>query len=352
MSHRSPKSLIRRRASSLHATRPILAITMGDPAGIGPEIIAKALAIQAVWRVCRPLVIGSIDVMQRTLEQLHLPVKVLPLSSPPEPDESSWSRSKILLLDPLGQPLGPFRQGKAQAGPGAASVAYIRTAVQLAQQGQVAAIVTAPINKKALHLAGYDYPGHTELLAALTHTKTAGMMLVGGPLKIVFATTHVALSALPTLLTQARVLRTIYLAHMALQKLFRVAAPRIGVAALNPHAGEDGLFGQEERRVIAPAVRKAQRAGISASGPWPADTLFGAAVRGQFDGLVAMYHDQGLIPLKTVAFGRSVNVTVGLPFIRTSVDHGTAYDIVGQGTADPQSLLEAIRLAATLATRA
>ena len=337
--------------------RPALAITMGDPAGIGPEVIVKALASPAAWRLCRPVVIGSIPVLQREIRRLHSPLTVAPVITPMTRHAARgdglepWPvarRGVIPVIDPLTIPLGRFRQGHPARGPGAASVAFIHTAVGLANAGHVAGMVTAPINKEALHLAGYAYPGHTELLANLTKTKRVGMMLIGGPLKILFVTTHQALRHVPGALTIPRVFQAIRLAHHALRSYFGITRPRIGVAALNPHAGEHGLFGDEERTVIAPAARRARRAGIRATDPLPADTLFGAAVRGTYDVVVAMYHDQGLIPLKTVAFGRCVNLTVGLPIIRTSVDHGTAYDIVGKGQADPQSLLEAMTLAAKL----
>jgi 4-hydroxythreonine-4-phosphate dehydrogenase len=200
-------------------------------------------------------------------------------------------------------------------------------------------------------MAGCHFPGHTELLADLTKTPDSGMMIIGGPLRIMFVTTHVAIKDLPSLLTQAKIEKAIRLAHVALRDLFKIKKPRVGVAALNPHAGEHGLFGDEEARVIFPAARAAQAQGIHASDPLPADTLFGKAARGDYDGVVALYHDQGLIPLKLVAFGTCVNLTVGLPIIRTSVDHGTAFDIVGKGIADPGSLVEAITVAATLAKR-
>ena len=211
-------------------------------------------------------------------------------------------------------------------------------------------IVTAPINKHGIHLAGHAYPGHTEMLADLTKAKESGMMIVGGPLKIFFATTHLALREVPRRLTTTTIFRAIRLAHQGLTQLFRIPKPRIGVAGFNPHAGENGLFGDEEGRLIRPAIQQSQKHGIACTGPHPADTLFGKAVRGSFDGIVALYHDQGLIPLKTVAFGHCVNITVGLPIIRTSVDHGTAYDIAGQGKADPTSLVDAIEMAAKLAT--
>ena len=327
--------------------RPLLAVTMGDAAGIGPEVIVKALASPVVWRVCRPIVIGSVPVLQREARRLSSSLTVVPMQA--EHGRGPAIRSDhIPVFDPLKTPLGRIRAGRPAQGPGAASVEFIKTAVRWAQSGCVSGMVTAPINKEALHLAGYPYPGHTELLAELTGTKQVGMMLMGGPLKILFVTTHLALRDVPGALTTPRVLQAIRLAHRAMKDYFRIPRPRIGVAALNPHAGEHGLFGREEQDCIAPAVRLARRARIQASAPLPADTLFGAAVRGAYDVVVAMYHDQGLIPLKTVAFGRCVNVTVGLPIIRTSVDHGTAYDIVGKGKADPQSLVEAIKLASQL----
>ncbi len=332
------------------ATRkqPFLAVTMGDAAGIGPEVIVKALSTPVVWRACRPIVIGSVPVLQRETRRLSSSLTVVPLQA-----DRGWaaiSRGQVPVFDPLTAPLGRVRAGRPGKGPGAASVAFIKTAVQLAETGKVSGMVTAPINKESLHLAGYAYPGHTELLADLTGTKQVGMMLMGGPLKILFVTTHVALKDVPGALTTQRVFQAIRLAHHAMKDYFKVPRPRIGVAALNPHAGEHGLFGTEEQDCIAPAVRLARRAHIQATAPLPADTLFGAAVRGTYHVVVAMYHDQGLIPLKTVAFGRCVNLTVGLPIIRTSVDHGTAYDIVGQGKADPQSLVEAIKLASQLST--
>jgi len=331
--------------------RPLLAVTMGDAAGIGPEVIVKALASPVVWRACRPIVIGSVPVLQQETRRLSSSLTVTPLQ-----EDHGWGpvirRGRIPVFDPLKTPLGRVRAGQPAKGPGTASVEFIKTAVQWAETGCVSGMVTAPINKESLHLAGYPFPGHTELLAALTGTKQVGMMLLGGPLKILFVTTHLALRDVPDTLTTPRVFQAIRLAHRAMKDHFRIPKPRIGVAALNPHAGEHGLFGLEEQDCIAPAVRLARRARIQASVPLPADTLFGAAVRGAYDVVVAMYHDQGLIPLKTVAFGHCVNLTVGLPIIRTSVDHGTAYDIVGKGKADPQSLVEAIKLASRLsATR-
>jgi 4-phospho-D-threonate 3-dehydrogenase / 4-phospho-D-erythronate 3-dehydrogenase len=328
--------------------KPLLGITMGDPAGIGPEVIAKALVLAKVQRLCRPLVIGSFPVMQQAVKSLQLKMNVIRVEGhetvPPRPNH-------LAVLDPLDHPLGRFPRGVAATETGAASVLFIKKAVELAQLGCIDGIVTAPINKEAINMAGCHFPGHTELLADLTKAQESGMMIVGGPLRIMFVTTHVAIKDLPALLTRAKIEKAIRLAHLALRDLFGIKKPRVGVAALNPHAGEHGLFGDEEARVILPAARAAQAQGIQASDPLPADTLFGKAARGDYDAVVALYHDQGLIPLKLVAFGTCVNLTVGLPIIRTSVDHGTAFDIVGKGIADPGSLVEAITLAAKLTKR-
>jgi 4-hydroxythreonine-4-phosphate dehydrogenase len=322
---------------------------MGDPAGIGPEVIAKAVVMPAVRRLCRPIVIGSLPVMERTVRSLRLPLRVTAVHG--HGPSTGLRAGELPVLDPLARPLRKFRMGAVSRQTGAASAAFIVKAVRLARLGCLDAIVTGPINKEAINLAGYDYPGHTEMLADLTRSREAGMMILGGPLKIMFVTTHVAHRKLADALTSRRIGRAIRLAHKALREYFGIARPRIGVAALNPHAGEHGLFGNEERTVILPACRQARARGIAATDPLPADTLFGKAARGAYDGVVAMYHDQGLIALKLLAFGRCVNLTVGLPIIRTSVDHGTAYDIAGKGVGDPGSMVEAIKLAARLAKR-
>lgn len=318
---------------------------MGDPAGIGPEVIAKALAMPKVRRLCRPVVVGTVPVMARAVKALRLPLTVVGVSETQLPPSRP---RQIQVVDPLERPLGPFKTGVPAAETGAASVAFITKAVRCAEQGLVDAMVTAPINKEAMHLGGFPYPGHTELLADLTKSAEVGMMILGGPLKIMFVTTHIALRDLPEQLSIQNIGKGIRLADRALRECFGIRKPKIGVAALNPHGGEAGIFGDEEQRLIAPAAVEARRAGIDASDPLPADTLFGKAARGAYDGVVAMYHDQGLIPLKLVAFGRCVNLTIGLPIIRTSVDHGTAYDIAGKGIAEPSSLVEAIALAAQL----
>ena len=326
--------------------RPVLGLTMGDPAGIGPEVIAKALADKALARMCCPVVVGSRAVMERTIASHATAAASGGLRSGEHRPTERW---QVAVVDALKSPLPRFRMGVAADVTGAASIDFIKAAVRLAQAGSLAGIVTAPINKEAMNMAGYHYPGHTELLADLTQTKEFGMMIVGGPLKIMFTTTHVAINALSSMLTTERITKAIRLAHLGLTRYFGIARPKIGVAALNPHAGEHGLFGNEEATSIVPAVQQARAAGIKASDPLPADTLFGKAARGAYDGVVAMYHDQGLIPLKLLAFGTCVNLTVGLPIIRTSVDHGTAYDIAGKGLAEHGSLLEAVKVAARLA---
>ncbi|HET6674172.1 MAG TPA: 4-hydroxythreonine-4-phosphate dehydrogenase PdxA, partial [Nitrospiraceae bacterium] len=292
-------------------------------------------------------VIGARAVMEETVRRLRLPLRITPIN---DLQNLAPRANQIMIFEPLEKPLGRFEIGLAAPETGSASVAFIKKGVDFARAGQIAGIVTAPINKEAMNMAGFHYPGHTELLADLTHSAEVGMMIVGGPLKIMFTTTHVAIKDLSSLLTTDRIAKAIRIAHRGLKDYFGIAAPKIGVAALNPHAGEHGLFGDEEDARILPAVRRARAAGIDASDPMPADTLFGKAAHGAYDGIVAMYHDQGLIPLKLVAFGTCVNVTVGLPIIRTSVDHGTAYDIAGKGVADPGSLVEAVKLAANLAS--
>jgi 4-hydroxythreonine-4-phosphate dehydrogenase len=327
--------------------RPLLAITMGDPAGIGPEVIVKALARRSVFRICQPLVIGSLEVLTKTARHLKSSVRFQCI----ERGNFQVTRGAIPVLDPLPEPLRAFRMGQVSLETGRAQALYIKEAVALALTKHIAGMVTAPINKEAINLAGYPYPGHTEMLAELTGAKEVGMMIVGGPLRFLFTTTHVAIKDLPERLTSQRVESAVRLCHQGLIHLFGIRRPRVAVAALNPHAGEGGLFGNEEGTVIGPGIARATASGCPAVGPLPADTLIAQAAGGKYDAVVAMYHDQGLIPLKLAAFGKAVNITIGLPIIRTSVDHGTAYDIAGKGVAEEGSLLEAIRLAAQFAVR-
>lgn len=336
--------------AALHHPKPILAITMGDPAGIGPEIIVKALQLPKVWRVCRPLIIGSRPILERTIQSLKASLVITSVNGHDESTaKQAFRRGRLPLFDPFPQPMRSVKPGRVSAKAGEMAVTCIQSAVRLAQAGCLAGIVTSPINKEAMHQAGHHYPGHTEMLAELTKSKESGMMIMGGPLKIVFTTTHLALRDVAEVLTVQKIVKAIRLAHFGLKQLFGIKKPRVAVAAFNPHAGENGLFGDEEKRLILPAIKRAKAQDIACSGPYPADTMFAKALTGAFDGIVALYHDQGLIPLKTVAFGHCVNITVGLPILRTSVDHGTAFDIAGKGIADPTSLVDAIEMAAQLA---
>ena len=321
---------------------------MGDPAGIGPEVLAKGLASGKIHKLCRPVVIGSFPVLEYTIRRLKLPLHLCRVEGH---DITTPNSRTVAVSDPLDHPLPRFPMGRVGKVTGAASVQFIKKAVHLTGVGCVDGMVTGPINKEAIHLAGYRYPGHTELLADLTGSQQVGMMIVGGPLKIMFVTTHVSLKRVPATLSAKGIEKAIRLAHMGLREYFGISKPRIGVAALNPHAGDGGLFGDEEDRYIVPATRRARAAGMRVSPPVPADTLFVYAQQGRYDGVVAMYHDQGLIPLKLIAFGKCVNLTVGLPILRTSVDHGTAFDIAGMGKADPGSLIEAVALAAQIVKR-
>ncbi|MEW6053183.1 MAG: 4-hydroxythreonine-4-phosphate dehydrogenase PdxA [Nitrospirota bacterium] len=319
-----------------------IAITMGDPGGIGPEIVLMSLLSPLVRKCCSPVVIGDLSVMHETIDLLKLPLKIRAVDTP---DDSRDSGKTIDLIDLAACRMIPAHRPTARGGN--ASVSYVKKAVALALSKKVDGIVTAPISKEALKIAGFRWPGHTEMIAELTRTKDYAMMLTGGPLRVILVTIHTALKLVPSLITTQKVARTLRLAHRACTML-GIKKPRIAVAGLNPHAGEKGMFGDEEMKIIIPAVRRAAREGIPISGPYPPDTLFHKAYKGEVDMVVCMYHDQGLIPLKMIAFDKGVNVTVGLPFVRTSPDHGTAYDIAGKGIADPSSMIEAIMLAARL----
>lgn len=321
---------------------------MGDPAGIGPEIILKTLVDPAIKKAARVLVLGDWGVLERRRGRGRNP-KLL-----------CWRPGQQLLpmLDhpsahvvcPLSQLTAaesrPARPSKA-AGHGV--YRYIRVAAKLALTGVADAIATAPISKSSLIDAGYHYPGHTELLAELSRTAECRMMLMGAKLRVVPVTGHIRFTQVARSLTRDNIHATLSLTQRGLQDFFGIARPRIAVAALNPHGGEEGIFGDEEIAVIAPAVRQARRQGIGVAGPFPADSLFHHAARGDYDAVVCMYHDQGLIPLKLHHFFGGVALTLGPRFIRTSVDHGTAYDIAGTGKADETSMKEAIFLAARLA---
>jgi 4-hydroxythreonine-4-phosphate dehydrogenase len=345
-----------------------LAITMGDPGGIGPEIIVKALCSSKLKNVCIPIVIGDVNVVAEALSLLNLPLKLKIIKSP---DESKPAKGSIEVVDvilphpcPTDGRRAPFLKGGIKSGivkvgmgrfekckptpeGGKACVSYIKKAVEFALSKKVNGIVTAPISKEALKMAGFKWPGHTEMLADLTNTKDYTMMLIGKPLRVILVTIHTALKNVPDLITNSKVLKTIRLAKKACDML-NIRNPRIAVAGLNPHAGEAGIFGDEEIKKIIPAVKEAIKEGIPVAGPYPPDTIFHKAYKGEVDIVVCMYHDQGLIPLKMIAFDKGVNVTIGLPFVRTSPDHGTAYDIAWKGVANPSSMIEAIKMAAKL----
>jgi len=329
--------------------RPIVGITAGDPAGIGPEVVVKALADDALVHGCRVLVLADARVMDsaRHLLGADLPWKVITEYSGP----GDLAENCPTVLDFGNAPAADDLKPEPAAACGAASVEYVERAIDFALEGTIDAIATAPINKEAIALAGCRYPGHTEILAERTGTRKKVMMLAGGPLRVALVTIHVALAKVPGLLTVEKVIDTIRITNAGLMELFGIDRPRIAVCGLNPHAGEHGKFGDEEARCIEPAVRQAQGEGIGCSGPYPADTIFHRAAKGEFDAVVCMYHDQGLIPLKLLAFDSGVNITLGLPIIRTSVDHGTAFDIAGKGVAHADSMIEAIRLAADFARR-
>ena len=319
-----------------------LAVTMGDPGGIGPEVVVKALHSAEVRDICRTVVIGDSSVIAEMVRLLKLPLKVRTIG---DLKEAKHIKGTIDIFDVHAT--YPFTKNKPTAEGGKACFSYIKKAVEFAMNNAVSGIVTAPIAKEALKMAGCRWPGHTEMLADLTGTKDYAMMLTGGPLRVILVTIHTALRNVPDLITKQKIVTTIRLAKKACDML-GMKKPGIAVAGLNPHAGEAGMFGDEEVKNIIPAIKMAAREGISVSGPHPPDTVFHKAYKGEVDIIVCMYHDQGLIPLKMIAFDKGVNVTVGLPFVRTSPDHGTAYDIAWKGIADPSSMIEAIKMAVKL----
>jgi 4-hydroxythreonine-4-phosphate dehydrogenase len=338
--------------------KPLIAITMGDPAGIGPEIIAKTLSDQAIYDSCRPLVVGDRSAMMMGLDVARAKLSINTIR---EPGEGRYTLGVIDLLD-LGN-IDPDKlvMGVPQAMAGKASVEYVLKAADMAMTGEVDAIVTAPLNKEAMHMAGYSYPGHTELLAEKAGTENYAMMLISGNLRVVHVTTHIPLRLVPERVTKERVVTTIEIAYDAARRL-GIESPRIAVAGLNPHSSDGGIFGDEEAIKIMPAIHETRTRGLNVEGPVPPDTVFGKALGGFYDVVVAMYHDQGHIPVKLAGFRwdeatgawgdmGGVNMTIGLPFIRTSVDHGTAYGKAGrrEGTANPQSLKEAIQVAVQMA---
>lgn len=327
---------------------PIIAVTMGDGAGIGPEVTVGALLDEQVHEYCRPVVIGDVQRLRHAAELMGQEAQIVAVESP---EDSVHAPGRISVID-LGLLPVDLAWGAVSAAAGDAAYHYVRVAAELALTGAVQAICTAPLNKAALHAGGHLYPGHTEMLAHLTGTDEVSMMLSTEKLRVIHVTTHVGLIDAVALIEPGLVERTVRRGHEALRRA-GVSEPRIGVCAINPHAGENGLFGYgEEAEKIQPALDALRTDGIDAAGPLPADTAFFVAGRGDYDLIVAMYHDQGHGPVKVLGIESGVNITVGLPVIRTSVDHGTAFDIAGTGQADCASMIEAMRQAAGLATDA
>jgi 4-phospho-D-threonate 3-dehydrogenase / 4-phospho-D-erythronate 3-dehydrogenase len=326
---------------------PTIALTMGDPAGIGPEIIMKALAAPGVHAFCKPVVIGDAERLRLAGQRVGTYLQLVRREKVPE---AVHEHGKVECID-LGLVPADLPFGQVSPIAGEAAYRFIERAVRIVEAGEAQAICTAPLSKEALHAAGHRYPGHTELLAALTGTPEVSMMLVAPKLRVIHVTTHMGLLDAIERIDAPLVERVIGRAHQMLSRA-GIQDPRIGVCGINPHAGENGLFGRgEEATKIEPAVRNARARGWSVRGPLPADTLFFLAARGDYDIVVAMYHDQGHGPIKVLGLEAGVNITVGLPMVRTSVDHGTAFDIAGQGVADERSLVEALRQAAELAPR-
>lgn len=290
--------------------KPIIGITVGDPRGIGPEVTRKALQDSRIRKICQPIVFG-------------------------DPKYFNWKSALSLTPQECGQLSGHF----------------VKIAAYAALRGEIDAIVTGPISKEHLNLGGYHYPGHTEFLADLANVKEVRMMMAGPKLKVVLTTIHEPLKKVPSLLSQKLIEDTIHITAQAMTDWFGLTAPRIAVAALNPHAGESGLMGTEEKTILVPVIQRLRRRYRTLTGPHPADTVFYRALHGEFDVVIVMYHDQGLIPVKLLHFEEAVNITLGLPFIRTSVDHGTAFDIAGRGIASPTSMIAAIKMAVRMANR-
>ena len=323
--------------------RPLIGVTMGDPAGIGPEVCAKALTASEVAAVANCVVIGDRRSLRQGLKVSGISgVEINPLKAV---GAARFQPGLINVLDLENADPARIKPGQVSRAAGQAAFEYIEKAIKLAKDGAIDGIATGPINKEAIRKAGHKFDGHTEILAHYTKTKDYAMMFVSDRLWVILVTTHLPLQAVSKKITRKTVLKTIRLAHETLSRV-RGRRPRIGVAGLNPHAGENGLFGREEIKSIKPAVEEARKAGMDVTGPISPDAIFYLANAGMYDIVVAMYHDQGLIPLKLLSFNSSVNVTVGLPIVRTSVDHGTGFDIVGKGWAKPQSLIEAIQVAA------
>jgi 4-phospho-D-threonate 3-dehydrogenase / 4-phospho-D-erythronate 3-dehydrogenase len=338
--------------------RPLLGISVGDPAGIGPEITAKALALPEIYEICRPLAVAEAEMMRAAVRFSGLSLGVNAVDSPAA---GAYRFGTMDVLDLKNIDAASIQHKKVSADSGRASFEYVKKVIELALEKQIDATVTGPINKEAINSAGFHYSGHTEIYADLTKTKDYAMMLTHENFRVIHVSTHVSLKEAVNRVKKARILRVIQLADATLKEL-GVAKPRIAVAGLNPHAGEAGMFGNEEIEEIAPAIAQAKAEGLNADGPIPADTVFSKSAGGQYDIVVVMYHDQGHIPTKLKGFEydektktwgaiSGLNITCGLPIIRVSVDHGTAFGKAGEGRANPQSMIQAIKTAAVLASQ-
>jgi 4-hydroxythreonine-4-phosphate dehydrogenase len=332
--------------------KPLLAVTMGDPAGIGPEIAIKAFSGSVVNRISRPLLVGNFKILEKAVELVNSDLKLRPVN---HPGEARFRRGQVEVIDiPLEDP-GRIQYGRISEKAGDVAFRTIQKSIELALAKEIDGVVTGPVNKESIHKAGYDFPGHTEIFAHYTNSPKYGMLLACERIRVMHVSTHVALRQACDLVKKQRILDVIDLLNGGLHQL-GFEKPRIGVAGLNPHSGDGGLFGDEEEKEIIPAIKQARLAGMNVQGPVSPDTLFAMANDGHFDGCVAMYHDQGHIPFKMLGFKwdektkmmksvRGVNITLGLPIIRTSVDHGTAFDIAGKGIASPDALINAVEYA-------
>ena len=324
---------------------PVIGVTMGDPSGIGPEIILKSFSDTEISN-SRVVVIGDFNIMKSAYDMLK--ISSFRLTRIKQMQDCTFGNTILNILDLNLMETGQLKTGKMNAASGSAAFESLKKAIELAKNKDIDAIATAPLNKEAIHLAGHHYAGHTEILAELTNTDDYAMLLYDKKLSVIHVSTHISLLEAVSGLKRERIEKVIQLAEYSMKRLLG-RSPAIAVAGLNPHAGENGLFGDEEIREIIPAIKNMKAKGFNVEGPVPPDTVFLKAVNGMFDVVVAMYHDQGHIPLKLLGFSTGVNITVGLPFIRTSVDHGTAFEIAWSGRAGEESMVQAIKLAAKLA---
>ena len=341
----------------MQSDRPLIGISVGDPAGIGPEITAKALALPEIYKLCKPLVVAGAEMMKEAVRFSGLDLKIHTISSP---KEGIFQSGTLDVLDMKNIDVKSIRHKVISAEYGRASFEFVKKVIELAMAKEIDATVTGPINKEAINRAGFHYSGHTEIYANLTHTKDYAMLLVHNQFRVIHVSTHISLREACDRVKKERVYKVILMGYDIVRRL-GVEDPKIAVAGLNPHAGESGMFGREEIEEIEPAIKQAQKEGLNVEGPIPPDTVFSKMQGGQYDLVVVMYHDQGHIPTKLIGFQyddktktwgsmSGVNITCGLPIIRVSVDHGTAFGKAGEGRANPESMIQAIKIAAQLAT--